>query len=147
MPHPYVETVTITNGKVVLKLQLGLELAGVPVEVTGYATQNGGAFANINHVQTVNKNPDNSVVMYVEATPSQEFQNGENVTVVLRAARVWVTVLNPAGQNAPQGHVEPADPPGDPTWNLKRASWLSDGPSAQWEPGQNGSAGASFPPA
>jgi hypothetical protein len=144
MPHPYVETVTVANGKVVLKLQLGSELAGVPVEVTGYATQNGGAFANFNDVQTVNKNPDNTVIMYVEATPSQGFMNGEDVTVVLRAARVWVTVLNPA---AAQSNVEPADPPGDPTWNLKRASWLSDGPSPQWEPGQNGSAGASFPPA
>jgi hypothetical protein len=105
MSRPYVTDVTFNNGEIVLTVLLDDYLANKPVEITGYATQNSGGFAIFNDTQSVNKNPAGNVIMYVSAAPSGEFKNGEDVTVFLRAASIWITVL---GEDQDDG-VQPAE--------------------------------------
>jgi hypothetical protein len=93
MSRPYVTKVTFTGGEIVLTVLLDNFLANTPVEISGSATQNSGGFALFNDTQSVGANPDGTVIMYVKATPSVEFTEGDDVTVFLRAASVWVTVL------------------------------------------------------
>jgi hypothetical protein len=141
MPRPYVSAVTFISGQVVLTVQLDEYLAGQPVEISGYATQNSGAFANFYSIQTAGKNPDGTVVMYVKATPEKAFIAGEDVTVSLRAAKVWVTVLSgisPAGT--------PAKATEGTTWNnVLEEVWA--GRSSSWDagPGAAGGGDSSFP--
>jgi hypothetical protein len=122
MPHPYVTNVTLKNNKIVLTVQVDEYPAGEDLEISGHATQNGGAFAVFNDIQQVPKpNPDGTAYMYVTASPSQGFKQGHPVTVVLRAARVWTTVL---GETQPGGAAQlpPDDPAADgTTWTSIRA--------------------------
>ena len=140
MPRPYVSGVTLKGGQIVLTVQLDEYLAGQPVEISGYATQNSGAFANFYGIQTVGANPDGTVVMYVEATPEKAFIAGEDVTVSLRAAKVWVTVLS---------GISPAGPPvkavDGTVWNsVQEEVWA--GASSSWNGGPaTGGSGSSLP--
>jgi hypothetical protein len=94
MPHPYVTRVTVKANQIVLTIKVDEYPTGEPLEISGYATQNGGAFAVFNDIQAVPEpNPDDTAYMYLTALPSQDFKKGHAVTVVLRAARVWATVL------------------------------------------------------
>jgi hypothetical protein len=141
MPRPYVSGVTFKGGQIVLTVQLDEYLAGQPVEISGYATQNSGAFANFYGIQTVGANPDGTVVMYVKATPEKAFMAGEDVTVSLRAAKVWVTVLSGI---SPEGGPEKA---ADGTaWNnVQDEVWA--GQSSSWNagPAAAGGGGSNFP--
>lgn len=93
MPHPWVARATLKNGQIVIAVELDKYLAGKSVEISGYVTQNDGGFATVYDIQIAEPNEDGTVVMYVKATPSQAFQDGEDLTVALRASRNWVTVL------------------------------------------------------
>lgn len=132
MPHSYVTKVTLKDGQIVLTVEVDESLAGEPVEISGYATQNSGGFATFYDIQSAGENPDGTVVIYVKATPTKAFQDGEDVTVSLRAARVWVTVLTESqdGQPSPQYHPAPTQQgpaAGDGTsWSIIRAvGWAS----------------------
>ena len=141
MPRPYVSAVTFIGGQVVLTVQLDEYLAGQPVEISGYATQNSGAFANFYSIQTAGKNPDGTVVMYVKATPEKAFMAGEDVTVSLREAKVWVTVLSGA---SPGG--TPAKATDGTTWNsVQEEVWA--GRSSAWDAVQAATGGgdSNFP--
>lgn len=134
MAHPYVSAVTIKGDQIVLTVKLDKFMAGQSVEVSGYATQNSGAFAAVHDMQTVGANPDDSVLMYVMVTPGKDFMAGEPVTVSLRAAVVkeWVTVV--AG-------VEPANKPtkatDGTTWeNVTEVGWAIGDSSSPWSAGQ-----------
>ena len=112
---------------------------GESIELSGYATQNGGAFAIFNGLQVVSApTPDNKITMYVTSISSQSFQKGIPVTVILRAARVWVSVLNESqtgqgqepgylGLTAPQGQYDPAGE--GTTWNVLSAEAYPAAPS------------------
>jgi len=155
MPNPYVKNVAFIDNQLVLTVQVDDYPVGEVLEISGYATQNGGAFAVFNDVKAVpERNPDGTGYMYVKASPSQGFTKGRQVTVALRAARVWTTVLRPA-QPEP-GQASGADgaiqPPGDDvpadegtTWNDLRAvtyaAPLSTGNAGQTPTGS----GATFP--
>jgi len=91
--NPWVSQVTFKKGQIVLTVRLDGFQHHESVEISGYATQNSGAFAAFYDIQPVKKYPDDNKIMYVKAAPSREFKDGEDVTVVLRAARVWITVL------------------------------------------------------
>src|SRR5690242_16072390 len=93
MSHPYVTKVTLLDGLIMLTLEFDKSMADLAFEISGYATQNGGAFANFYDVKTPTAAPDETVVAYIETAPLRPFKNGEDVTVVLRAARVWAAVL------------------------------------------------------
>lgn len=153
MAHPYVTKVTLKDGQIVLTVEFDAAAAGQPFEIAGHATQNGGAFANFYDVQVPASAPDGTVVAYVKSAPLQQFKNDENVTVVLRASRVWATVLKqtPAEQ-MPQAATQPAEAgPGAPdgtTWNtIRNVGWVSPAGVPAWNVGPAQAGGASFPPA
>jgi hypothetical protein len=116
MSNPYVTNVAFISNQIVLTVQVDDYEPDDTVEISGTATQTNGAFAVFNAIQRVPApNPDGKTYMYVKAPPSENFKKGHAVTVVLRAARVWTTVLgeeqsepvtptaprpSPAGENA-----------------------------------------------
>jgi hypothetical protein len=154
MSNPYVTSVTLRNNQVVLTIDAHEFTPGDSLEIAGHATQTGGAFAVFNAIQTVPKlNPDGKAYMWVTASPSADFKNDHAITVVLRAARVWTTVVDPQpgpGSSAGAGAVYlPPDGDGpadeDPTWNVVRTVAYAV-PSPTENPGQAPTAsGASFP--
>ena len=86
------------NGTGGVKLALSVLLTGFEkdesVTITGYATQNSGAMVNIFDTQTVDSvNDDNVANVTVYVTPPQEFKPEEEITIVISAAKVWMTVL------------------------------------------------------
>jgi len=136
MPRPYVSAVTFLDDQIVLTVQLDEYLAGQSVEISGYATQNSGGYATFYGFQTAEKNPDGTVVTYVKAAPAQEFMEGDPVTVFLRAAKVWVTVLREEGWK-PENH--PTKPATDgTTWDtVAKVGWAaSNGQASSWSPDQ-----------
>ena len=103
MPMPYVISATINQeNKLVLTVKIDDGFTtGEPLEISGHATQNGGAFAVFNVIKNVPALiPMEQTYIYVTATPSQPFVKGHPVAVVLRAATVWATGLNEP-QSAP----------------------------------------------
>ena len=125
MPNPYVTSVTLKNNQIVLTVRVDDYQTGESLEISGQATQNGGAYAAFYDTKTVPEhNPDGTAYVYVTATPSQEFEQGRNVTVVLRAAKVWVTVL---GESPPeQGAVAHVEAGEGSTWSYIKALWPPD---------------------
>ena len=132
MPDSYVTKVTFQDAHdaspayLVLTVQVNKYLVNKPVEISGFATQNSGGFAIFDDIQSVQENPDQpvqenpdeTVTIEVKATPSVNFNTGEDVTVSLRVATVWVTVLG-EGQDGP-GYVEPEGTAaqGGETWGI-----------------------------
>ena len=115
MSHGFVTKATLQNGKITFSVGVYDFKAGDPVEISGYATQTGGAFANIYQIDQVPDMADPSVDVTVEPRSRKQFSKDEEVTVVIRAAKVWVTVL---GSKPPQdGPRLGSQPPDDSiTW-------------------------------
>jgi len=67
------------------------------VEISGHATQSGGAFANIYEIAQVptanGPESDPSIDVTVESRSTNQFRKDQDITVVVRVAKVWVTVL------------------------------------------------------
>jgi len=97
------------------------------VEISGYATQTGGAFANIYNIAEVLpkaggvSDPQLSVDVTVTPGPDKPFRIDQPVTVGMRVAKVWVTVLgiNQDTTGVPIGAtIDPSQPPNDgTTWD------------------------------
>jgi hypothetical protein len=156
MPHPYVTKVTFTGGQIILTVQvdefLSPEFPNELVEISGYASQNSGGFAIFYDMQPVKATPDGTVLMYIKSTPAQGFKNGEPVTVSLRAAKVWVTVLTESqdGQMTPASATEDPTPPEGTAWGTVTAvEWPSSGGPLPLSSAGQASAGgdSNFPPA
>jgi hypothetical protein len=152
MPHPYVTRVTLMDGLIVLTVEFDKTMAGLSFELAGSATQNGGAFANFYDVKDAEATEDGTVVAYVKTKPLREFKNGEDVTVVLRAARVWATVLTQAKDALPPGHAAQAwagtQATDGTTWNNIRAvEWVPSTGSPAWNSVRASAGGATFPAA
>ena len=96
MANPYVENVAFIKNQIVLAIRVNEYPENEVLEISGYATQSNGALAVFNDIKPVpRRNPDGTDYMYVKAFPSppRQFMKGHAVTVVLRASRVWTTVL------------------------------------------------------
>ena len=99
MVNPHVDKIEQQpNGTGGVKLALSVLLTGFEpdesVTITGYATQNSGAMVTISDTQTVDSvNDDNVANVTVYVTPPQEFKPEEEITIVISAAKVWMTVL------------------------------------------------------
>jgi len=136
MPDSHVTSAQIKNGKVRLSVQVDEFNPNEYVEISGQATQTGGAFANIYDIQKVParpNGPDPNVPgdtgrYYIHVTGGpvpHQFRNDEEVTAIMRVARVWLTVLD-----APSG-VQPATAAEGTKWTadpqkvtpLKGGSW------------------------
>ena len=101
--HGFVTKATLQNGQITFSVGVYGFDANEPVEISGYATQTGGAFVNIYQIVQVPvmADPAVEVTVAVPANPQsrKQFDPNEQITVVIRAAKVWVTVL---GSTPPQ---------------------------------------------
>jgi hypothetical protein len=126
-PYPWVTDVTFKDNQIVLTVKIEGFNPGETIELSGYATQKSGAFAVFNDLQTVPEpNPGNKIFMYVTSLSSRDFVDGDAVTVVFRAARVWTTVLE-EGEDGESGGYEKTGPPPElaedgTSWSRRRAA-------------------------
>jgi len=96
MPHTEVPEIELRDDDSIgLTVEVfGFE-AGIPVEISGSATQANGAIATFHDIQNLPPaGPDGGSFLTVIAVPSAEFAAGEVITVVGRAAKIWGTVLH-----------------------------------------------------
>lgn len=138
LSHPWVYSVTKTDGKITFRVEVTdfKPTAGV-VEISGQATQEGGAFAPIYATATVPDAPNGDpkdkdeaglsfVNVDVAENPDYPFRSGEAVTVFVRVSKAWVTVI---GQSTVQGSVEPGQvAPEGTTWEEHLADAHIGGP-------------------
>jgi hypothetical protein len=148
MPDSYVTSATITDGKIQLSVRVDDfkpdEDATAYIEISGQATQTGGAFANFYDIQQVPAKPnvlatDPSVTdgkdhyyVYVTGAPiPHPFWSREDVTVVMRVARVWLTVLG--AKPEAEGHQSSGRAVEGTTWpKALRVAGIDGG---SWTPG------------
>ena len=97
--HGFVTKVTLQNDTITFSVGVYGFDAGEPVEISGYATQTNGAFVNIYQIKQVPDMADPAVDVTVDPQSGQQFSQDDEITVVIRAAKVWVTVL---GSTPPQ---------------------------------------------
>jgi hypothetical protein len=128
LSHPWVYSVMKTGGKITFRVEVTdfKPTAGV-VEISGQATQEGGAFAPIYATATVPGAPNGDpgeaeeagrsfVNVDVTENPAYPFRSGEAVTVFVRVSKAWVTVIGPSTVGGPSS-VEPGQPaPDGSTW-------------------------------
>lgn len=126
MPPPYVTRVRKSaTGELTFTVLIDEFEEKEFIEITGAATQVGGAFAMINQIVPVPEKDSNqatsSVKITVDPNPDRVFRNDLDVTVFIRIAKVWVTVL---GQGLDPGVTdhEPAPGQGEGRWGRLRGS-------------------------
>jgi hypothetical protein len=122
MPHPWVYSATITDGKISFHVEVSdLHTTVGAIEISGIATQVNGAFAPIYHITDIPSEPNGDasdadqagryfVDVAADPTPDHPFAADEDVTIFVRVSKVWVTVLGP-GSDDLSPHV-----PGSPMW-------------------------------
>jgi len=109
MPYPYVTSAKFTGGQMTFSVLVG-DFQGNEeeyVEISGYATQIGGAFANIYKIVPIpakanGSNDQPSVDVTVDPSPAKKFRKDQDVTVAIRVSKVWVTVLRVKPQTGRQ---------------------------------------------
>lgn len=95
MPDSYVTKAEIEHNEIVLYVNAGAFDSGEYVEISGCATQatknkqSNGGFATFSEIQEVKK-PE----LEIRAKFTKEFQDGLDITVFVRVAKVWITVLS-----------------------------------------------------
>ena len=126
--HPYVQTAAIRDNLIEITVVFDYADTDSYAEISGSATQSGGAFANFYEVKQVTLPPAGSADHHPIAStsshplPPNKFVADEDVTFVIRVARVWLTVLGPDPK------FDPNIPGQGPAWNvLKKVSFVSDG--------------------
>jgi hypothetical protein len=107
MPDSFVTSAALTTDdqtgtQVTLTVQVDDFAVGETVEISGQATQAGGAFANYYELKKVpaavngaDGKPHKTVTVTTHPIPPNNFLQGQEVTVVLRVSMVWATVLAP----------------------------------------------------
>ena len=137
MPSPSNSYVTSATFNAAGQIELTVRVDNFPpgdyVEISGHATQTSGAFANYYSIEVVpalpanTSNPanppaanaPNTVTVTADPVPPQRFLPNEDVTVVVRVAKVWVTVLGGQPQPKPAWSQPPPTPP-QTVWNVVR---------------------------
>jgi hypothetical protein len=135
-PYPYVSSAAIRNNLIELTVELDHPDSGSYVEVSGSATQTSGAYANFYGIgegtrgRSDPNGPNPTVNVSAHPLPPNKFRKDEDVTFVIRVAKVWLTVLGPEGSTPePETRVSPADE--GTTWNqLRRVSHITDDDSS-----------------
>jgi hypothetical protein len=158
--NSYVTNATFTNGEITLTIRVDdFGSSGGYVEITGQATQTGGAIAPYSMVVPVpakpNAGPDaddppgtEHYEVTVTATPMKAYQfwEDEEITVVTRVARVWLTVLeSPSQQSGQVGQTGSSQSAGNgTTWNYtKKVAQVTDGSGSGWGSGSGSGSGSS----
>jgi hypothetical protein len=132
MPHPFVTTATVKDDLIEITVEFDYSDSGTYVEVSGSATQSGGAFANFYDIAETTPGLTGptgafpTVNVSAHPLPPNNFRKDEDVTFVIRVSKVWLTVLGP------QGSTTSTEDPGVPadqgtTWNVvRKQSHLDD---------------------
>ncbi len=102
--HPYVDSVSMAFGDAItLSVEVtDFATAKGEIEISGQATQHGGAFAVFSKVVDFDKEATQKddgwfVDVTAKTIPPVQFDKGQEITVFVRVARVWVTVLGQGG--------------------------------------------------
>src|SRR6185437_1158722 len=93
MPYSAVSKITLDqSGKITLHVTVPDWEEGLPIEISGQATQENGAVATFYSVQEM---PASGLLQVsdVTAAPPNEFEAGFPITVVARASEAWITML------------------------------------------------------
>ena len=98
MPPPYVTSAKFVGGQMIFNVIVDDFDPGDYVEISGAATQVGGAFAAIHKVVPVPAKPTDpeaeaSVDVPADPGSDKKFRKDLDVTVYIRIAKIWVTVL------------------------------------------------------
>lgn len=124
--HPYVDSVSMNVDQISLSVEVtDFETTKGGIEISGQATQVGGALATFSQVvdfaKDATKEDDGYFVDVTAKTiPPFRFKKDQDITVFVRVARVWVTVLGE--QDAADTAVEGTDADGTTKWDLPRKS-------------------------
>jgi hypothetical protein len=127
MSHGFVTGASAKNGQITFSVEVDDFDANEYIEISGNATQAGGAFADIHAIAQIPATAGGasgkpSVDVTVEPLSEQKFNDNEDITVFIQVAYVWVTVLGPG-----TGVVGATVPPG--TWgNVKVVSDIKGQP-------------------
>ena len=117
MVETYVTKAELENNKIVLTVQVDDFTVGEAVEISGQATQNHAALATFYAIQKVPA-PDTSKHSYLTVTADPggtKFEADQDVTVVAKVAKVWVTVLTKDPDNPDAGKM---------AWTTSKAATL-----------------------
>jgi len=99
--HSLVTGAKIDGKNIVLTVNVDSFAPGEYVEISGcatqaYETQGEGGFATFSEIQEIkNTKSDKPAELKVKAKLTKDFQQDQDVTVVVRVAKVWITVLSP----------------------------------------------------
>jgi hypothetical protein len=139
--HPYVQTAAIVNNLIEITVVFDYADTDSYAEISGSATQSSGAFANFYDIKKVTPAPAGALDDHPTASvsahplPPNNFVTNQDVTFVIKVAKVWLTVLGPDPK------FDPNIPGQVPTWNvLKQVSVVTDGDDNGGSPG--GAAGS-----
>jgi hypothetical protein len=123
----------IKNGSIELTVELDHLDSGSYVEVSGSASQTGGAYANFYDVAEVPANlsdprgPNPSVTVSAHALPPHKFRKDQDVTCVIRTGKVWLTVLAPQGTEVPLRTTVPPGAEEGTRWDvIRQVSHIAD---------------------
>jgi hypothetical protein len=127
MPHPFVRSATIKDDSIEITVEFDPPDVGTYAEVSGTASQTGGAFANFYDIKEVIRDPAEQsglppiIAVSAHPLPPNKFRKNEDVTFVIRVAKIWLTVLGPQGAQKP-ATTDPGVPADrGTTWNVKKA--------------------------
>jgi len=139
--HPYVDKVSQNGDQIDLRVEVtDFKTTEGGIEISGQATQNSGAFASFSQIvdlatATVEKETDAAtgveywfVTVTADTVPPHKFMLDKDITVFVRVAKVWVTVLGeqPSGISSEKA----TDPL---AWGEPHTATQLDGKSwAQW---------------
>src|SRR5450755_3251072 len=112
MPHSEVPGIELNQDDTInLYVNVDGFDVGTPIEISGQATQANGAVASFYDVQEMPPNSGQGAVLTVKsvpAVPPNKFVEGFPITVVARAAEVWITTLEPKTELAASAGVKAA---------------------------------------
>lgn len=130
MVNTYVTKAQLENNKIVLTVQVDGFEPGDALEISGQATQNNAAFATFDEIKDIPgtkagakagtgspayPNGKSSLPVTADPVVAEKFEAEKDLTIVVRVAKVWVTVLskdpdNPDAWKASKAAMVEADP-------------------------------------
>jgi hypothetical protein len=142
MSHPYVTSAEIKGNYIEIGVEADDYEPGTWIEISGHATQSGGAFANFYDIQPVpepapSRDGKDHRDVYVRAhpLPPNQFRETEDVSIVVRVGKVWLTVL---GRDYEEGTPPDKLAENGTRWDQLR-KWSEVNRSSDWPDGYPGS--------
>ncbi len=130
MPFSEVPRVELNqDGTINLVVTVSGFAAGTPIELSGHVSQENGAVATFCSVQEMPQNGPLSVPR-LSAVPPNNFEAGFAITVVARAALVWITALE-ADRDSGALQSRVLSDPLQAAWKVNNAQWAVSWPGQE----------------